>query len=70
MNSLLEIPQPGKMTADELIREQIRKFKSSAEASVRYLGHVLEAIAKLKHRPCENPGRLPCPIIHSQAPLP
>ena len=31
-----------------LVLEQIRKFKCSAEASVRYLGHVLDAIAKLK----------------------
>jgi len=34
-----------------IILEQIRRFKDSAEASVRYLGHVLEAIANLKPQP-------------------
>jgi hypothetical protein len=33
---------------DRLILDQIRTFKASAEASIRYLGHVLEAIAKFK----------------------
>jgi len=35
-------------SADRIIIQQIGRFKASAEASVRYLGHVLEAIAKLK----------------------
>jgi len=33
---------------DRVIHDQIRNFKSSAEASIRYLGIVLEAIAKMK----------------------
>ena len=34
-----------------LIREQIRLFKGSASAAVRYMGCVLEAIANLKPKP-------------------
>jgi len=31
-----------------LIRQQIRNFKASASASIRYMGCILEAIANLK----------------------
>jgi hypothetical protein len=33
-----------------IIREQIRKFKASAEAGVHYLGVILEAIAGISQK--------------------